>query len=143
MMQIIIPFVLTLVVIMPDSLVAVARATPIHQESKQMIVRGRVVSLDSPGVYGFKSENGTSYSFLADDVMTGMFGDKRVRDRLLKITAQLHPDSRLEVIKVQSILNGKLNDLYYFCELCNITAYAPGPCPCCREELEFRETPAP
>jgi hypothetical protein len=42
---------------------------------------------------------------------------------------------------VQSIREGKLYDIYYFCELCNVRAYAPGPCPCCRNELEFRETP--
>jgi rubrerythrin len=47
----------------------------------------------------------------------------------------------LELIKVQSIREGKLYDIYYFCEICNIREYAPGLCPCCRNELEFRETP--
>ena len=32
---------------------------------------------------------------------------------------------QLEIVLVQSIREGKLYDIYYFCELCNIRAYAP------------------
>jgi rubrerythrin len=73
--------------------------------------------------------------------MTAMFTDMRVRQRDLQITARLRAGDQLELIKVQSVKEGKLYDLFYFCEVCNIRAYAPGPCPCCRNEMEFRETP--
>ncbi len=39
--------------------------------------------------------------------------------------------------------DGKLHDVHYYCEVCNITAYAPGLCPCCRREMELKETPVP
>jgi rubrerythrin len=69
-----------------------------------------------------------------------MFTDSRVRQRDLQVTARLRVGDHLEIIKVQSIKDGKLYDIIYFCEVCNIRAYAPGLCPCCRNELEFRET---
>jgi len=120
-----------------------------------VVLRGRVVCLDPQGRevnplfdckgddarFSLKSKDGKQYLFVAGDPETSIFTDSRVRQRDLQITAKLHPESRLELIKVQSVREGKLYDLYYFCELCNIRAYGPGLCPCCRNELEFRETP--
>lgn len=121
--------------------------------SAPAVIRGRVVCLDSSGRgdsigctdssnnFGLVSADGRRYKFLSTDSSTAMFTDPRVRQRELQITAKLLTDDRLEIVTVQSIRDGKLYDIYYFCELCNITAYAPGPCVCCRQELEFRETP--
>ncbi len=116
------------------------------------VIRGRIVCLDSRGGgasgcsdssnnFGLVSADGKRYKFLSADSSTAMFADSRVRQRELQITAKLLPDDKLEIVTVQSVRDGKLYDIYYFCELCNITAYAPGPCVCCRQELEFRETP--
>ena len=115
------------------------------------VVRGRVVCLDLRGLavgcsdattnFGLLSADGKRYKFLSSDSSTAMFADSRVRQRELQVTAKLLPDDKLEIITVQSIRDGKLYDLYYFCALCTIPAYAPGPCVCCRQELEFRETP--
>jgi hypothetical protein len=119
------------------------------------VIRGRAVCLDAAGHevdalfgcneashrFGFASTDGRLYKFSAADTMTAMFSDSRVRQRELQITARLHAGDQLEVIKVQSIKEGKLYDIFYFCEVCNIKAFAPGLCPCCRNELEFRETP--
>ena len=91
--------------------------------------------------FGFASKDGKLYRFLPTDPMTAVFTDARVRQRELQLTARLHAGSQLEVIKVQSVKEGKLYDIFYFCEVCTITAYTPGLCPCCRNELEFRETP--
>jgi len=132
-------------------------ATAISQQANPFAVRGRIVCLDeagrrmngdgdrseSPGAFALVGSDGKLYSFLPDDPETAVFTDKRVRQRELQITARLHPQDRLEIIKIQSIREGKLYDIYYFCEVCNITAYAPGLCSCCREDMEFRETPAP
>jgi rubrerythrin len=132
--------------IVPLTSLDAAHKSATLQEVGQTVVRGRIYAPDDkqpPHLFSFESVDGKSYRFLPNDVMTAMFADRRVRDRELQITARLHPGSRLEVIKVQAARGGKLYDLYYFCEVCNITAYAPGPCPCCREEMEFRETPTP
>jgi hypothetical protein len=117
------------------------------------VVRGRVVCLDPRGrddavacsdattTFSLVDADGKRYKFLPSDSSTAMFVDSRVRQRELQITARLLSEDRLEIVTVQSIRDGKLYDIYYYCELCNITAYAPGPCVCCRQELEFRETP--
>jgi hypothetical protein len=73
--------------------------------------------------------------------MTAMFSDPRVRQQELQITGRLNPTGQVEVTKVRSVKEGRLYDIYYFCDVCNITAYAPGPCACCRREYELRETP--
>jgi hypothetical protein len=121
-----------------------------------MVLRGHVVCLDAngkpldgvlgcngPGVrYAFLDKEGVRHDVAATDANAAIFTDVRVRQRELQITAQLTAKHQLELIRVQSIREGKLYDIYYFCELCNIRAYAPGLCPCCRNEMEFRETPA-
>ena len=66
---------------------------------------------------------------------------RRHAHRRFQITARLHSGDQLEIIKVQSVKEGKLYDIHYYCDVCSITAYVPGLCPCCRNELEFRETP--
>ena len=120
-----------------------------------VVVRGHAVCLNALGRneesfldcnesssrFGFESKAGKLYKFLPSDPMTPIFTDSRVRQRELQISARVHSGDQLEIIKVQSVKEGKLYDVFYFCEVCNITAYVPGLCPCCRAELEFRETP--
>ncbi|HYP26064.1 MAG TPA: hypothetical protein VE262_05035 [Blastocatellia bacterium] len=92
--------------------------------------------------FGLIGADGAFYNFLQEDTSAAIFTDPRVRARELLITARPRAGNRLEIIQVQSIHDGKLFDIFYFCEVCNITAYAPGPCTCCRQDFEFRETPA-
>ena len=153
------PLILSLLMalVAPLPLLNVAVAPQAAGSDRALIVRrGRVVCTDAtgkpvdslvgcngPGVrYAFLDREGKRYDFAATDASAAIFTDVRVRQRELQITAQLTPKHQLELIRVQSVREGKLYDLYYFCELCNIRAYAPGLCPCCRNEMEFRETPA-
>lgn len=120
------------------------------------VIRGRVVCLDETGQPAdamFACEKqGSHYAIVDKDsnlhrldpsaASTAIFTDARVRARELQVTARVTDKKQLDLIKVQSVRGGKLYDIYYFCEICNIRAYAPGPCPCCRNELEFRETPS-
>jgi len=124
------------------------------QDRAFVVLRGRAVCLDafdkpvdSPfgcseanPRFGFASKDGRLYRFPQTDSMITVFTDSRVRERELQITARLRESNQLETIKVQSIRDGKLYDIYYFCDICSITAYTPGLCPCCRNQLEFRET---
>ena len=139
----------------PPSLLAADGSFITQGESPALtVIRGRAVCLDSDGRevrtlfgcpetgsrFGFASKDGRLYKFLPGDTMTPLFTDSRVRQRELQITARLHSGDQLEIIKVQSVKAGKLYDIYYYCDVCSITAYVPGLCPCCRNELEFRET---
>jgi hypothetical protein len=120
-----------------------------------VVIRGRVVCLDESGNraagpfgcdkqaarFALDDKGAKLHAFDPADSSTAIFTDDRVRARDLQITARLNSKKQLELIKVQSVRDAKLYDIYYFCEICNIRAYAPGPCPCCRNELEFKETP--
>ena len=157
MSRVLISFLATLVFAMPASVLAVTIKpdNPPFQNAPLTVVKGRAVCLNSAGRevespfgcaetgsrFGFASHDGKLYKFLPTDTMITVFTDIRVRQRELQLTARLHSGDQLEIIKVQSIKDGKLYDIYYFCDVCTITSYTPGLCPCCRNEMEFREKP--
>ena len=121
-----------------------SRAAASEDNAPLVILRGRIECLNGAcDKFGLKATDQKNYTFLEVDELAAIFLDPRVRSRELQITAKLLTKDRLEIIKVKSVVNGRIHDLYYFCEVCNITAYVPGPCPCCRKELELRETPLP
>ena len=124
--------------------------------SPQVVLQGYVALLDESGRrldagqnrqqalpnYELLTRDGKRYRFSPDDLIAPIFTKSQVRKMELQITALLHENALLELIKVLAIKEGKLYDIYYFCDLCNITAYGPGPCPCCFEPLVFIEKPA-
>lgn len=127
-----------------------------NKKAPQIVLQGRVACLDESGHrldaeqdsnqakpdYELLTRDGKRYKFSPDDLIVPIFTESRVKKMELQITALLHENDVLELIKVQAIKEGKLYDIYYFCQLCNITAYGPGPCPCCFEPFVFIEKPA-
>jgi hypothetical protein len=127
-------------------------------EAKMVGLRGRVVCLteelekryqilpecQSRGhVYSLKTEDGKIHPFLPTDTAAAIWMDKRFRERELQVTARIFPESSfLEVVNLQSWRDGKLHDLYYYCDVCAISTHKPGPCECCQDPYQFRETPA-
>lgn len=120
-----------------------ARVEPIS-----ISLRGRIVCLTEDcglrgHVYSLKTADDKLYPILPTDSATAIFLDERYRQRELQITARLFPaGNSIEVIAIQSWRNGQLYDLGYYCEVCNITTHKPGPCDCCQEPVEFRESRA-
>ena len=149
------PLLTALILVMPQSSLAALRQSETTDKSRLSVIQGRAVCLDSAGRasaslfgcndpsarFAMVDRNAKLHDFAPADTGTAIFTDIRVRQRELQVTARLDSKNQLEIIRVQSIKEGKLYNLYYFCEICNITAYAPGLCPCCGNELEFRETP--
>ncbi len=122
-------------------------------------VQGRAVCLDPEGVaisdaadarcddpasgvaFALRTGSGELYRFLADDPQAGMMVDPRVRARTLSVTGWRRGEDALEILHVYSIREGRLHDIHYRCDVCNITATAPGPCWCCGQDFELREEP--
>src|SRR5262245_29768378 len=127
-------------------------------EAHTMSLRGKVICLteelqklyqiipdcETRGhVYALKTASGQYHPFLPVDTAAAIWMDERFRRRDLQVTARTFPATDfIEVIKLQSWRDGKLYDLYYFCDICYISSHKPGPCECCQEPVEFRETPA-
>jgi hypothetical protein len=84
---------------------------------------------------------GDRVHFLADDPQAEIFRDPEVRARELVVEGWPRPGGQLELLHVYSLRDGRLYHLHYRCDLCNITAKAPGPCWCCRQPFELREVP--
>ena len=127
-------------------------------EAQILSLRGRVICLteelqkpyqvapdcEARGhLYTLKTGAGKVYPFLPVDTAAAIWMDERFRQRDLQVTARIFPAANfIEVIKLQSRRDGKLYDLYYFCDVCYISSHKPGPCECCQDPVQFRETPA-
>ncbi|MGH9341848.1 MAG: hypothetical protein ACRD1R_20240 [Acidobacteriota bacterium] len=146
--------VLSLLAVAVSLLMGAVRAAPAQSnETREIILQGQVLCMDAagkhhascpehPARYGLRTLQGDFYLFKSADTRTVMFTDPRVRRRTLQITAWMDGSRELEIIKIQSVHEDAVFDLYYRCEVCNITTHTPGPCWCCQQEFEFRETPA-
>ena len=121
----------------------------------EVTVRGRTVCLDSSGKpssdekscdlangFAFRAQNETLYRFSPTDKRVEMLTDARVRSQELEIEGWLCEENEIEIIKLYSVHDGELYDIFYRCDVCNITAHTPGPCWCCYEDFELRETPS-
>jgi hypothetical protein len=94
-------------------------------------------------LWGLKTTDARLYSFLPTDQAAAIYDDQRFRERDLQVTARHFPQTTwLEVIKLQSVRAGRVYDLFYFCEVCNIRTHKPGPCVCCQDPVLFHEEPA-
>jgi hypothetical protein len=94
-------------------------------------------------IYGLKTDGGQLYPLKAHENVEALHVEKRLRTRHFRLTLRQEPDSRFyALVKSQFFRDGQLYDFHYFCEVCNITTHAPGLCLCCREETEYRESPA-
>ncbi len=136
----------------------VTLAAPNEQAAKKtpIVIKGQVYCLNSNGqrrnadqdclpsaaTYEVKASDGKVYRFSANDLLVTMFAESRVRRMDLQISGVLRDPNLLELVKIQALKDNKVFDIYYFCEVCNITAYGPGPCPCCYEPFVFIEKPA-
>ncbi len=122
----------------------------------QILVRGHVFCLNESGhrldagsdcskeahLYEMQANDKKIYKFAPKDVLTSMFKESRVRRLELQISGILHDKNTLEIASLHAIHDGKLYDIFYYCDICSITAFGPGDCPCCYNPLEFREKPA-
>lgn len=82
------------------------------------------------------------YVILRTALAEALFVDKRFKGRELRLEGKRFPDSAvIEVIRIQWLRDGKLVDLYYWCDVCSIKGADPGPCACCQGKVRLREEP--
>lgn len=89
--------------------------------------------------FAIRTESGDYYFFAEHDERARIFTDPRVRSRTFEIKGHATGPNEIEIIHLYGIEDGKRIRLYYHCDVCNIDAYAPGPCWCCQQPFEFRE----
>jgi hypothetical protein len=132
----------------------VARAA---QPAKAQDFTGKVVPLgDVLGPFGAKldpdaaphwlalvADDGKVYPLIKDNGSRMFFKEPKLRGRPMRLTGRLLPGSQLlQVLNVHSLKDGRLHEIYYWCEVCIIKRYEPGVCECCGGPMEYREEPA-
>jgi hypothetical protein len=96
---------------------------------------------DSPGVALLARDN-TLHSLVKDETSRLLFLDPRLQDRPVQLTARRVPGTQfLRVTAVHTVKDGKLHDVYYWCENCQLRSNEPGPCKCCGGETALRKYP--
>ncbi len=121
-------------------------------QADTITVRGRVLCLteekgasetlgDHQHEYAFRTDGGKLLSLFRSITSEALFVDERLHERHLEVTAGLRDDKSIEVFQIRSIVDGQLHDVHYWCDTCAIRANSPGPCWCCYQPFEFRETP--
>jgi len=132
-------------------LVFVGSLVEASELDKEIVLRGHVICVDDSNSevscgdenhrFALEVADGRRFLFDPGDPNSKIFEDERLHQRELQVKAWRQDRDQLEIIKIYSIKNDQLFDIYYFCRTCNIKAFVGGLCWCCQEEFEFRETP--
>ena len=93
--------------------------------------------------YGFKTENGAFYSLVRTRMSEALLADTNLHSKVLLLKGRVFPKTQLFEVtgNLHSLRDGKLNELYYYCDICSIKSSTPGPCMCCREPVHLVEEP--
>ena len=87
-------------------------------------------------------DDGQTYPLVKDPGSRMFFKDKQLLNRPMRLTGRLVGDTKmLQVLSVRSVVDGKLHEPYYWCDICKIKRFEPNNCDCCGASLEFREEP--
>ena len=135
------------------ALALLAHSGPATSGDRNLVVSGRLVCLgadlkeasceDAPARLALKADAGRLHALAAGDAANTLLQEKRLQTRQFRLTLRsLDGGKTFQIVKTQLIRGGKVYDFHYFCEICNITTYTPGPCMCCRAPTEYREAPA-
>lgn len=123
---------------------------------KPVYLKGRVVPLAgivekfgskldpdaAPQWLALAGDDGKIYPLIKDDGARMFFKDTRLLNRPVRLTGRLLPGSQLlQVVEVHSYLDGALQEVYYWCDVCAIKRFERKICDCCGGPMELRETP--
>ena len=87
-------------------------------------------------------DNGTIYPLIKDDGSRMFFKDPELLNRPMRLTGRTLPKSQLlQVVEVQSVRNGKLHNVFYWCDVCSIKRFEKKACDCCGGPMHLREDP--
>ncbi len=93
-------------------------------------------------LYGIKTKDGKYYTLLRTSLSEALFVDEHLHEKDLIINGRVFPKTQLlEVIRIRSIRDGIVHELYYYCDTCYIRAVAPGNCDCCQAPVVLIEKP--
>jgi hypothetical protein len=88
------------------------------------------------------TDDGKIYPLIKDEGDRMFFTDPKTRNRPMRLTGRLFAGTDLlQVLDIHSIKDGKLCEIYYWCDICSIRRQVGGICECCGGPMELREVP--
>jgi hypothetical protein len=126
-------------------------------ESKTTTLEGKVVPLAgilekfgskldpeaAPQWLALVTNDGKVYPLIKDDGSRLFFADSHLQNRTMRVSGRLFQDTHLlQVLSVNSVKNGQLHEIYYWCDICSIRRNELlKKCDCCGGPMELREEP--
>jgi hypothetical protein len=120
-------------------------------DGARVVLNGTAVCLDAAGGvapcraalerFGWETPDGVVHRLARAESIVTMLRDPRVRERANQVTGLRGVTGEVEVVSIRAAGDGPARELFYFCAVCNVRSYSPGPCPCCRGEMDLREEP--
>ena len=84
-------------------------------------------------LWGFRTKSGEYFTLLRTRTSEAIFADEQIRKKRLLLKGRVFGKSHLfEPTVIRSIVQGKIYDLFYYCDICSITSITPGLCDCCQ-----------
>jgi hypothetical protein len=89
------------------------------------------------------TDKGKVYPLIKDDGSRLFFADPHLQNRSMRVTGRLFQDTHLlQVLSVNSVKDGQLFEIYYWCDICSIRRNELlKKCDCCGGPMELREVP--
>ena len=137
---------------------ALSESTAKRVEVQKVKLRGRIVCLveelhakhdvelpsDHQHLWALKSQDGKLFTILRGRFSDAIFMDPQVRSKELILAVRLFSEAQaIEVTEIQTVRNGIICELYYYCDVCSIKSISPEICACCREPVRLVEEPVP
>ncbi|HEV2949808.1 MAG TPA: hypothetical protein VGX70_20695 [Gemmataceae bacterium] len=135
----------------------IAQAKSAEPETKTVQLEGKVVPMAAilekfgsrldpeaaPHWLALVTKDGKTYPLIKDDGSRLFFSDPRLQNRAMRISGRLFQDTHLlQVLSVNSVKNGQLHEIYYWCDICSIRRNELlKKCDCCGGPMELREEP--
>jgi hypothetical protein len=96
----------------------------------------------APHLLALVTDDGKTYPLIKDDGARMFFKDEKLLNRPMQLTGRIVPGTNfLQVVTVHSFVNGELNDVYYWCDICAIRRNEKKLCDCCGGPMELKEEP--
>jgi hypothetical protein len=107
-----------------------------------MEVQGKLLPADGTNSSAkFKTESGAVYTLVSNQTSSALFIDTNLHGKTLLLKGRPSPGANHFQVtgNLRSLRDGKIHELYYYCEICAIKGSESGPCMCCREPVHLIE----
>jgi hypothetical protein len=91
----------------------------------------------------FKTDSGLAYNLKRSTAAEALFLDPELLKKHLLLTGKVQGKDFEVTGILHSVREGKVYELFYYCDICSISSSFPGLCQCCREPSVLTEKAVP